>query len=627
MTDEKELAIQVQSLGPSAFAQASFQGRVSPLVRLAPFTTLAGEAGELGRRLCEFLFPAGSELDRLLDEARRTAAERAQPLRIRLRVNETCEPARQAELIEMGFRRREAASYQAGLNWMAILPWEWLGAWLAQAAPPAEVSIVREILPQGRHEDFVLETAEQARGIDCQLRLLAAWADPQVEPESRQFARTFGEQQTAWIEQLLAGKKTGAGTFPVVQELKHATLTRLSARVQETKADVVHLITHGEVDSDPRLGYVRVLLEDDAGHPRPVDGETLGSALCGHGWRPQLVVLHVCQSATTTLRIHEGVAPALIRSGVPRVIGMQAELGVAEAADFAEEFFGQLAESLAVDRALLAARGKLVASAKRQGNPRLPAVLGAESLPAWVVPVLFMHPCATSVLRQGDLPPAVRWPTDGKVMILVRDGKAPFYVDKYPVTCRDFARQMPNANPRFADLALPMFSMEVEQAEGYAARVGKRLPQVVEWMLAATGGGDHPFPWGMAFEANRCNSREYWQQTPHPRPVLQGFNDGPTPVATFRPQTAAGICDLVGNVAELARDADGTWRRCGGSFSRDCSGVRLVHENLERFYQASMETGFRTIAAIPDLVAMSKGQRIDPAPSDGADGILERSAT
>jgi hypothetical protein len=626
MSDGAELEVQVQSLGTSAFAQACFRGDLSPIVRLPPFANLAG--GDLERRLREFLFPPATELDRLLQEAHRAAAGAGQALRIRLRVNETAEPASPDQLEEMGFRRSEASSYRSGLNWIAVLPWEWLGAALLNAPSPTAISVVREILPHGRRHDHLSPAAAPARGVDCELRLIAAWAEPRVEEQNPQFAKTFGGLQADWLAKTLTDRITAAGTYPAVYELPHATLEALAALVGEKRADIVHLVAHGETDADPRLGYGRVVLEDRDGHARAVDGETLGSALCSAGWRPQLVVLHVCQSATTTLRIAEGVAPALIRAGVPRVIGMQAELGTAEAADFSAEFFGELASSLSVERALLAIRGKLAApGVERLGNPRLPSLLSTATLPGWAVPVLFMEPGATPVLRQGDLPPAVRWPADGKVMILVGAGNEPFYIDKYPVTRRDFESVVRGDTSPAAASALPVFAVQVAEAEGYARKTGKRLPTVTAWRLAAGGAGRSRYPWGEVFEPNRCNSKEYWQQTPRPQPVLAGLGDGPTPVTAFPPQTTAGICDLVGNVAELAHDDDGAWWRCGGSFTRGSDELRLDGDGLPRFFAPSIETGFRTIATVPELVAMAAQRRIDAAPTAGLDAGLELPAS
>lgn len=146
---------------------------------------------------------------------------------------------------------------------------------------------------------------------------------------------------------------------------------------------------------------------------------------------------------------------------------------------------------------------------------------------------------------------------------------APFAIDRYEVTnaqYREFVsatghRPPPHWNGAVAPddlLDHPVTHVDWSDAQAYATWVGKGLPTADEWEYAARGTDGRVYPWGDAWDPERCNwydalPRDQEQET---TPV----NRYPGGVSPF------GVWDLAGNVAEWT--ADGT--RPGGD------GIRVV---------------------------------------------------
>lgn len=106
----------------------------------------------------------------------------------------------------------------------------------------------------------------------------------------------------------------------------------------------------------------------------------------------------------------------------------------------------------------------------------------------------------------------------------------------------------------------PVVNVALEDAEAYAAWLGKRLPTSAEWEIACRGPSGAPFPWGEA--------------TDEPRYHGDMETDGMTaPVGEYVAGMAScGCLDLVGNVWEWTARAEGERVAVfGGSYRHPCT--------------------------------------------------------
>jgi formylglycine-generating enzyme required for sulfatase activity len=131
-----------------------------------------------------------------------------------------------------------------------------------------------------------------------------------------------------------------------------------------------------------------------------------------------------------------------------------------------------------------------------------------------------------------------------------------FYIDRYPVTNREFLDFLNATSYRPKDTANflrhwnegkipdgledhPVVYISLDDAQAYAMWAGKRLPTEVEWQYAGQGEQNLKWPWGSEMDSTRCN-----------------YSSGrTTPVNTFpEGRSPFGVEDMVGNVWQLTSD-------------------------------------------------------------------------
>lgn len=135
---------------------------------------------------------------------------------------------------------------------------------------------------------------------------------------------------------------------------------------------IFHFVGHGQFDEQHQEGVL--LLEGPDGYQQAVDGEVLGLELFNHRYL-RLAFLNACQSAQVALENpFAGVAPALVRAGIPAVAAMQFALTDESAAAFSYQFYHSLSQGHPVESAVASARMALFP--RRTGE--------------WAIPVLYL---------------------------------------------------------------------------------------------------------------------------------------------------------------------------------------------------------------------------------------------
>ncbi|HEX2222170.1 MAG TPA: CHAT domain-containing protein [Candidatus Limnocylindria bacterium] len=258
---------------------------------------------------------------------------------------------------------------------------------------PAAARIPWELLYDGQEDAFLalqqpvvrgMSVAEPARPLeaDAPLRILVLDAFP------RGVLRVQGQIEAEGIRRALASLTRSRRVE--VRTLPHATLAGLQNALREgddpekpAPIHVVHFIGHAR--HDRRADRTVLLFEDEKGEIDEVDPQALVNVLSASDVR--LVFLNACQTVhLTALDATRAFAPALLRSGVPAVIGMQVVVLDDVAAQFALEFYEALADNRPVDAAVLDARRLL-----RSDRARRKADMG--------VPVCYLRSASGQIVK------------------------------------------------------------------------------------------------------------------------------------------------------------------------------------------------------------------------------------
>ena len=112
----------------------------------------------------------------------------------------------------------------------------------------------------------------------------------------------------------------------------------------------------------------------------------------------------------------------------------------------------------------------------------------------------------------------------------------------------------------------PVVHVAFEDAEAYAAWAGKALPTEAEWEFAARGGLEGAeFTWGDEFTPGNRHMANTWQGEFPWQNLLQDGYEGTAPVGAF-PPNGYGLYDMAGNVWEWTTD----WYQEHGAITHAC---------------------------------------------------------
>ena len=262
---------------------------------------------------------------------------------------------------------------------LANLPWEYL--YLGDASDRAsaditgfaaldrQLSIVRyELLNRSN-----ASASPPARASDA-LRFIALLSSPaSLEPLRL-------DREEAMIRRSL-------DAVPMIQQ-EYAPKARLEDLLDllAQPADILHFAGHGIFQQKAggasgtygsREGAGYIVLEDESGKASAVPAERLALLLQNRGVR--LAVLGACQTGTRdSVNPWTGVATALVRAGIPAVIGMQFKVLDVNNIAFNRQFYQALAQGNEIDFAVNAGRLAMLARAGDDDRD-------------WGVPVLYMR--------------------------------------------------------------------------------------------------------------------------------------------------------------------------------------------------------------------------------------------
>ncbi len=396
-----------------------------------------GDSREDGVRLFHALFGAGAAREAWI-AARQRAADRGTIRRLRLRI------------------APEAAE-------LHTLPWELMvdpDEGIALAAAP------------GLAFSRFLPVALPWRGTlqENTIRVLVAISNPDDLPRHGLAPLDVEAERTALVEIVDALKREALAqhlTFPYRLSFTFLeppiTLPRLEKTLQQGHP-VLHYIGHGLYN--PRRQQAALCLQDENGHLRLVRDDELAHLVSRQTVRPQLIFLAACQSATrSTTDAFLGLAPKLIRVGVPAVVAMQGFVTVPTARALNHAFYRHLVLHGQVDRALNQARSLLVSQGRVDA----------------AVPVLLTR------LRSGQL-----WA--GEADQRGTPGQKPTIFWSGLIRMLQRKRCLPIIGPHVHGPLLPRpseIAARWAEQHGYPFRDTTRLPRVAQY-LASNQGEDFP---------------------------------------------------------------------------------------------------------------------------------------
>ncbi|MFP4099736.1 MAG: CHAT domain-containing protein [Coleofasciculus sp.] len=137
--------------------------------------------------------------------------------------------------------------------------------------------------------------------------------------------------------------------------LSDATIRNINQKLREKPYHVFHFIGHGVFENNQ--GYIALV--DQNHNSKLVDDETFANFFLGNR-NLGLAVLNSCQgAAVSSHQVFAGIAPNLVRRGIPGVIAMQYSILDTTAKLFADEFYRTLALGWTLDAAIQTTRNAI----------------------------------------------------------------------------------------------------------------------------------------------------------------------------------------------------------------------------------------------------------------------------
>lgn len=269
---------------------------------------------------------------------------------------------------------------------LAQIPWEYSYLSLQTSQDDSEdrnnFLVLNPKISLVRHEGLEGEYPSLQAKTPNQLSLVTAFANVQ-DPKYRPLKL---EKEKEGIERALQ-EFEGKSVKLDWEASENSTPESLRSILQQKKPDIFHFAGHGdfvELDIDSATGEPKgvgslVLLENlETRSPQLLSADALARELSAVGVR--VAILGACRTGRRDgVSAWTGVAPALIKMGIPIVVAMQYEVKDAHAIAFSKWFYTSLVNGLSIDEAVGVARRAMLDASKDENNLE------------WGVPVVYMR--------------------------------------------------------------------------------------------------------------------------------------------------------------------------------------------------------------------------------------------
>ena len=197
------------------------------------------------------------------------------------------------------------------------------------------------------------------------LRMLAVLAGPSSYPRV--------DVDHEWLDLLDTIDFLGRDGRLIVERLTKPTLLDLQRKLRQSEYHLLHFVGHGVMDK--LTGEGQLILEDEMGRSRPVNGQHLGALLRDHTTLRYVMLAGPTRSAVDSdYRGLLDVARSLVQRGIAAAVVPQMRAAHGDWLAFCREVYTRLAEWQPVDEAVVHGRQAMFALAEDVG---------------WGAPVLF----------------------------------------------------------------------------------------------------------------------------------------------------------------------------------------------------------------------------------------------
>ena len=295
-------------------------------------------------------------------DARRLGGQRSELIALGRRIGDLLLPPKAREFFTNSLARLSATQglrlrIKCGAVELDAVPWEFAYVERDLAGGGEALGLRGFLVGDSRvsvvRYEVCAQLAVPVQGRRAGWRLLAV----PCEPEDR---RTPG--QPLQVEQELKNLRAAIAGVGGLEMLVCQPATREALqRVLLDGTEIFHFSGHGEFMTPAHGGApsAHLILQRDDGASDPWEVDALARSLASKGIR--LAVLAACQSARTDGRNKwAGVAPSLVRAGIPVVIGMQYSVYDASAVAFSKMLYLALSRVDTIDEAMAEARGAIL---------------------------------------------------------------------------------------------------------------------------------------------------------------------------------------------------------------------------------------------------------------------------